>query len=287
MDLPYTKPDAVTPTTQSWDRAWSEDYFNSVIAQVDAFKTSSVEVYMIKCHISDVTWLSANLKARDYVVYPHVWEKIDQNIHGTHTVIPSCNHIIVAISKATEKKPEYWAQLPIDPLQRHGFIIGNICRSIIVGEDNKVINKSQSPVYLSAILAHRYIPKGCKTVLNLCMGVGSDVLGLACAGFDVIGVDNDKTMYDATTTRLMSLKNAVEQAKAKLKDEFNNEDFMLQVSKMDGVGTFGVGAWISLQKLYASQKRGEEDEEYAQGGAIEDHSGGVPLSSSSPSSVVQ
>jgi hypothetical protein len=261
MDLPYTKPADVMPSTQDWDRAWTERDFDTVLSQIAAIKTGNVHVYIIKCHISDVTWLSHNLKERNYVIHPHVWEKIDQNIYGTHKIVPSNENIIVAISKETEKKESFWEQLPIDPLERHGFIIGNIVRSPCRDEKKVVVNRSQTPIYLSRILAQRYLPMGTTRVLNICMGSGSDVIGLASAGFDVIGVDNSRAMYDATTTRLMELKKFTADNKVSLGNHFDNGIWMDSIGRMDGIGAFGVNGWIRLLESEKKRKAALEDAE--------------------------
>jgi hypothetical protein len=278
MDLPYTHKADASAKTAKWDVAWTEDDFNNVLAQIAAVKTGDVNVYIIKCHISDVTWLSANLKGRDYVVHPHVWEKIDQNIFGTHKIVPSCENIIVAISKKLHKKEGYWQQMPVNPIDRHGLLIGPIVRKMMRTTEGANVNRCQSPIYLSNILAQRYFPQGMSTVLNICMGVGSDVIGLASAGLNVIGVDNCKEMYDATTARLVGHIDNEVAAKRKDPVRYSVEGWAKMTSRLDGRGAFGVSGWIALQQQIKDEAEAAAAREAQAAAGVM-----VPISSSSSS----
>jgi hypothetical protein len=281
MDLPYTKTADVKASTASWDRAWTPEEFDNVLAQIHAIKTGDVHVYIIKCHISDVDWLSRNLKARDYVVHPHVWEKIDQSINGTHKIVPSCENIIVAVSKSAEQKDEYWKRMPVDPRSRHGLVIGPICSGPERDEQQEVVNRSQSPVYLSALLARRYIPEATTTVLNICMGAGSDVLGLASAGFDVIGVDNDRKMFDTTSTRLLIWQGKEKKKREAAKDKsFSVKKFMKSIEEKNGWGAFGVHGFMERSAIEVAKKEAREAAALLERSSL----AVVPSSSSSSSS---
>ena len=155
IDLPYTTKEDHSPTTAEWDVAWTLAQWQEMMTQVAAIK-GTVKVIIIKLHYRDVDMITRDLKTKDFTVFPHWWEKTDQNIHGTHKTVPSVETLLVAVLKSECLLDTYWARMPSNPLERHGLFISKCLHQskYIKDTESKKINTSQSPMLLS----HEYIP---------------------------------------------------------------------------------------------------------------------------------
>lgn len=244
MDLPFTPEDKATLSTAAWDKAWTLATFNTAWRQIVAITSTPVETVVIKCHLRDVQWISDAMRAHDFNVHTHFWEKIDQNIHGTHKIVPSVECILVCLLRALTEDEDYWARpdMPVNPLERHSLILGPTVHKFLLDDGGQIVNRCQTPTYLAQALMKRYMKTECQVVLVPTAGTGSDCIGISSLGVDVLGIDNNEKMHDASCTRLRLLETQVNAAVAANKTTHLVE--LNAVVAREGVGCFGVAHYI-------------------------------------------
>jgi len=250
-DKCFTPPGEATSSTASWDRAHTPEERECFYQQFAAV-CDEIEICVVKCHPRDVeAECRAIEKHLHLVTFPHIWEKVNQNINGRAKLVPSCENLILGLTKRNLNSEHYWSGMPANPMDRHCIILGRCLSKFYKDGNDNVVNTAQTPMYLAQAMFKRYASQGKKIIINAMSGSGSDTLGIASLGHDVIAIESDKTMYESAVARLQVMSAKMDQ----FDESGTAQQYLASKVAEEGQGCFGVQAWIEYQEEVAEKKK--------------------------------
>jgi len=265
--LPFTKPEDAVASTEYWDVALTDPQVTQLMAQLAAMP-NKLRVICIKCHRSQTDAVKDALEASQahMVVYIFFWEKVDQNVNGTHKMVSSFEFFVLAIDRELVASDEYWQDMSVNPLDRHCTMYGRCLQKYVRDASGNKVNKSQTPTYFSYAIAKRFFPPSLGTIFVGCSGTGSDVLGFNAAGFNVVGMDKHETMYTAGCDRVGGIYESISRNSQSAQSRPIAEQLVSYVNR-EGKGCWSITEWnehqahlaeIKAQALLFKEERKEE-----------------------------
>lgn len=185
-----------------WDIAHSTEELRILLQNIAIVNTAKSHVYVAYVAASHFSTYENLFREYGYQdIIPFYWYKTDRNIKGFDQYTFAVEQLIVAYKGGKRSVPWF---TPENPMHRHNLISGPGVSNRTLDQQGGVLNITEKPPYVSALLARAHCPPGAN-VLVLGCGVGGDVSGLVASGFNVVAVDSDPLQIAACESRMRAL----------------------------------------------------------------------------------
>lgn len=234
LDLPFGNKaeDKMAP----WNVAPTEEELKSVLRSISAATTRSAWIVCFKLHprqyaVVENAMTSFGLKSVQAVY----WYKVNANVTGTKKFTPAVETMLIGFSAKEGGNAFNW-KMDDNPTKRHNVIFAKgVTKYVAKGPDPKNrVNNAQSPMCLAATVASCFELSQGSTCFVGCAGTGSDGIGLAAEGFDVVMMESDEEQVKAIKSRLTTIGSELSRTGISLKELIHNTE---------GEGQFSLGLY--------------------------------------------
>jgi len=189
-----------------WDqKALTPEDFSNLFNQLAIVNTAPDHVIVLLCHYKETSVTVEAMTAAGYQnIHPVYHYKPAQNGEGMNFIFAvECSLIGYKRSQAQCKLR--FAEM--NPVFRHNLLFSpNVrAKAVVPGEsDQEPVNTTQKHPLIASQVAAICCQPG-DTALVLGFGSGSEVLGMAHAGINVVGIEKDPRQFRGTVARLDSI----------------------------------------------------------------------------------
>jgi hypothetical protein len=186
-------------------------------------------ILILNVHWSDAGRVAQVMEKYNYSnVEPFFCYKPQQNYKGVHINILSVDTMLVGYGGGRTNCRLQFPEAMRTPRERHNhFLVGNVTKKLVDASDSEV-NPCQKNPSIAYRIARRFMVSGDKALV-IGAGTGSEVIGFAAAGHEVVAVEKDAAQVIAMRSRLQMCSDPNDHTK---RDILNELDQIDQVKRM-------------------------------------------------------